>query len=141
MLMGFALTAICVLLYVKLYTKSGVPSPLSRDFGLFIPAIIVSGLLGVWGGSEHWAGLTDALPIWFLTFILPTFSIIESIRIRRVLVTGLFSAAVGLMFIIASLPFYYERFRLTMFLMVLSTLEGFLFGSIGSVIAKKKLSG
>jgi hypothetical protein len=79
------------------------------DPPVLLPAILLCGALGAWGGVTSWAGSADLLPLVFIGLILPAFSIVEGIRLPRPLICGLTCAGLGLVFVGASLPFYHAQ--------------------------------
>ena len=112
---------------------------------MLLTTLIISGLLGAWGGLTGWTGPTDLLPLIFMGLVLPAFSIAEGIRVRRPLRCAIEAGGVGFLFVAASFfPFYRspETWSGEGFLLgaLIFSGEGFLLGGASAAIARYVLN-
>jgi len=128
-------SVVVVIGYALICWRFGWPRPDAPDAHYFLPALFISIMLGVWGGREQWAGdMTDYLPLYAWFLLLPAYSVIQGVRVRRTLVAAAQGGAVGLAFILASLPFYSDPDCLS--LALISGGEGAVLAGVSAFVSR-----
>jgi hypothetical protein len=137
MLFLLLVSAVIVVVFLMIYTRGGAPPPRSLRARTVAAALVVSALLGLWGGARHWAGETDKLPFLFMGLFLPVYAVIQGIMVRRPWECALAAGAAGALFLLISLPLYYEE--ISLITAVALAAEGLLFGGVAAAIARARL--
>jgi hypothetical protein len=137
MLFLLLVSAVIVVVFLMIYTRGGAPPARPLRARTVVAALAVAAVLGIWGGAQHWAGETDRLPFLFMGLLLPVYAVIQGIVVRRPRDCALAAGAAGALFLLASLPLYYEE--ISLITAVALAAEGLLFGGLAAAIARARL--
>lgn len=128
-----AIAIVIIVVYSLIYLRSGWPEAVRFDKTFFFAALVISILLGVWGGIENWADSADYLSYFIMGTMIPSYSVIEGLRMRDPLRAGAMGAAIGFACILVSSIFWLDPDTL-LFIAVLIG-EGALLGSASAAMS------